>query len=128
MTAVEVFFLIDADGRVLWSDASDSPVALPDSRARWEAIWQHRAALAEIAHSHPLGPLAFSAEDEATMEALIDALGRAPVFSVVTPAAMLRRQGGRDERVLEEPWWAALLRRASHAPAPRSPPRRSSPR
>ena len=119
MSAVEVLFLIDHAGRVLWSDASSSPVALPDHRGRWEAIWQHRAELAEITHSHPLGPLAFSAEDEATMEALGDALGRSPLFSVVTPDAMLRRQDGRDERVVDEPWWASLLRRASHSPAAR---------
>lgn len=116
MSPVEVLFLIDHAGRVLWSDASSSPVALPDHRGRWEAIWQHRAELAEIAHSHPVGPLAFSSEDEETMAALTDALGRAPVFSVVTPEAMVRRQGGGDERVVDEPWWASLLRRASHAP------------
>ena len=124
MSAVEVLFLIDHAGRVLWSDASSSPVALPDHRGRWEAIWDNRAELSEIAHSHPIGPLAFSAEDEATMTALTDALGRAPLFSVVTPEAMLRRQGGRDERVVDEPWWASLLRRASQAPAARRPPSR----
>jgi len=113
MSKVEVFFLVDGAGRVLWSDASSSPVALPDSRARWEAIWSLREQVAEIAHSHPVGPLAFSGEDEDTMEALVSALGRAPVFSVVAPSGMLRRQGGGDERVLDEPWWAGLLRQAS---------------
>ena len=38
----EVCVLIGRDGAVLWSDASDSPVALPDSRERWEAIWRLR--------------------------------------------------------------------------------------
>lgn len=113
MSKVEVFFLIDGEGRVLWSDASTSPVALPDSRARWEAIWERREQLAEIAHSHPVGPLAFSREDEDTMEALAAGLGRAPVFSVVAPAGMVRRVEGKDQRVEEEPWWANLLRRAS---------------
>ena len=69
--------------------------------------------MAEIAHSHPVGPLAFSSEDEDTMEALVAALGRAPVFSVVAPGGMIRREGGRDVPVIEEPWWASLLRRAS---------------
>ena len=32
----EVLLLIGEDDVVLWSDASDSPVALPDSRLRWE--------------------------------------------------------------------------------------------
>lgn len=110
----EVLFLIDGEGRILWSDASSSPVALPDSRARWEAIWGHRAQLAELAHSHPEGPLAFSEEDETTMEALIQALGKRPRFSVVAPDGMLVRDPeGHESRVPEEPWWAQLLRLAS---------------
>jgi hypothetical protein len=122
-TKVEVFFLIDRDGAVLWSDASDSPARLPDSRARWEANWSRRAALVEIAHSHPIGPLAFSSEDESTMEALLSALGKQVRFSVVAPSGMIARQGGRDERVFAEPWWAGLLRRASGMPEAPPPPR-----
>ena len=109
----EVCFLIGRGGAVLWADASGSPVALPDSRERWEAIWRLRAELEEIAHSHPVGPLHFSAEDESTMEALDSALGRALRFSVVAPEGMIARQGDREERVRDEPWWAALLRLAS---------------
>ena len=52
----EVCFLIGRGGAILWADASDSPAALPDSRARWEAIWEHRDELEVIAHSHPIGP------------------------------------------------------------------------
>ena len=48
MSRREVFFLIGHGDAILWSDASSSPVALPDSRARWEAIWRHREALSEI--------------------------------------------------------------------------------
>jgi hypothetical protein len=110
----EVCFLIDGEGRILWSDASASPVSLPDSRARWEAIWSHRAQLAEISHSHPVGPLAFSDEDETTMEALIAALGVRPRFSVVAPEGMLvRDREGQDARAAQEPWWTQLLRLAS---------------
>jgi len=110
----EVCFLIDGEGRILWSDASASPVSLPDSRARWEAIWRHRAQLAEISHSHPIGPLAFSQEDETTMEALIAALGARPRFSVVAPDGMLvRDREGQEARAPEEPWWTGLLRLAS---------------
>jgi hypothetical protein len=109
-----VCFLIDGEGRILWSDASTSPVSLPDSRARWEAIWNHRAQLAEISHSHPIGPLAFSHEDETTMEALIEALGARPRFSVVAPDGMLvRDKQGQESRATEEPWWTHLLRLAS---------------
>lgn len=109
----EVFFLIGRGGAVLWSDASTSPTLLPDSRARWEAIWAQRDDLEEIAHSHPVGPLAFSQEDETTMAALASALGKSPRFSVVAPDGMLVRQNGADAVVESEPWWAALLRLAS---------------
>jgi hypothetical protein len=109
----EVCLLIGRGGTVLWSDASDSPVSLPDSRARWEALWRVRFELEEVAHSHPVGPLAFSAEDETTMAALTSALGRPLRFSVVAPEGMVARQEGRDVRVTEEPWWTGLLRLAS---------------
>ena len=107
-------FLIGRDGAVLWEDVSTSPVALPDSRARWEAIWTHRAALAEVAHSHPTGPLGFSAEDQSTMEAVTSALGRSVRFSVVAPAGTWARdEAGREGRVDPEPAWAGALRARS---------------
>ncbi len=109
----EVCFLIGRGGALLWADASDSAAALPDSRARWEAIWRHRDELEEIAHSHPIGPLGFSAEDESTMAALGTALGRKLRFSVVAPNGVIVRQGDEETIVEEEPWWAALLRLAS---------------
>lgn len=113
IVAREVCFLIGAGGAILWADASDSPMALPDSRARWEAIWSRRAELVEIAHSHPNGPAAFSREDETTMEALDSALGRAVRFSVVAPRVTIAREAGKVVEVVPEPWWAALLRLAS---------------
>jgi proteasome lid subunit RPN8/RPN11 len=116
----EVFFLVGDGGAVLWSDASDSPVSLPDSRVRWEAIWTRRDRVVEIAHSHPVGPLAFSREDETTMRALVTALGRPIAFSIVAPDGMIRRIENVDAAVdpasvpvVEEPWWAGLLRLAS---------------
>ena len=110
----EVCFLIGPHDAVLWSDASSSPVALPDSRARWDAIWSRREVLVEVAHSHPVGPSRFSQEDETTMAALVSALGRSLLFSVVSPHGMVRRgHDGDDADVAEEPWWARLLRSAS---------------
>lgn len=109
----EVCFLVGRGGAVLWCDAGASAAALPDSRARWERIWALRAELEEIAHSHPVGPLAFSHEDATTMAALGTALGRDLAFSVVAPSGMVRRQGGVEARVDEEPFWADLLRAAS---------------
>lgn len=113
----EVFFLIGANDAVLWSDASDSPLALPDSRARWEAIWSRRTEVLELAHSHPLGPEDFSAEDVSTMHALDDALGRRLKFSLVTPTQYLVRDAhDRAVPAPSVPAWVAALRRASGIP------------
>jgi hypothetical protein len=109
----EVCLLVGRGGAILWADASDSPAALPDSRARWEAIWRHRDEIEAIAHSHPVGPAAFSAEDESTMQAIDSALGRAMRYCVVAPRVTLARTGERDEQVSPEPWWTGLLRLAS---------------
>lgn len=110
----EVCFLISESGAILWADASDSPAALPDSRTRWEAIWAHRDDLAAIAHSHPVGPAAFSAEDESTMAALDSALGRSVRYLVVAPLVTIAREGATPAQpVSPEPWWAGLLRLAS---------------
>jgi hypothetical protein len=109
----EVCFLIGKGGAILWSDASDSPVALPDSRSRWEAIWDNREHLEVIAHSHPIGPAAFSAEDVSTMEALDAALGKSMQYMVVAPRVTISRTSTTDTQVSPEPWWAALLRLAS---------------
>lgn len=110
----EVFFLIGSNGEVLWSDASESPVLLPDSRARWEAIWSRREAITEIAHSHPVGPLAFSRTDETTMDALRSGLGRDYVFTVVAPNGVIRLFNGVTEIVYgPEPVWVGALREAS---------------
>ena len=122
----EVLLLIGEDDVVLWSDASDSPVALPDSRTRWEAIWLRRERIVEIAHSHPVGPQAFSREDETTMAALVTALGRPITFSVVAPNGMVRCDKKNDEAyevtlVEDEPWWAALLRMASGIQTSKTP-------
>ena len=109
----EVFFLIGPGDVVLWSDAGQTALALPDSRARWEAIWAHRADLVELAHSHPVGPEAFSAEDVSTMEALDQALGRRLRFSLVTPTQYLVRGEGDDAVTAPGPSWVPSLRRAS---------------
>ena len=110
----EVFFIIGNGEIVLWSDASDSPVSLPDSRTRWEAIWTRRDRIVEIAHSHPVGPLGFSNEDETTMKALTSGLGKTLRWSVVAPNGMIRRdEEGNDALVEHEPWWAHLMRGAS---------------
>ena len=107
----EVCFLIGRGGAILHADASNSPAALPDSRSRWEAIWEHRGELEIIAHSHPAGPQAFSAEDVSTMAAIDDALGKKLEYIVVAPRAVITNRS--NEPISPEPWWAALLRLAS---------------
>lgn len=109
----EVFFLIGAGGEVLWRDASDSPLALPDSRARWEAIWARRDDLHELAHSHPVGPDAFSSEDLSTMHALDAALGRRLRCSLVTPGGYFVRDEHDRATSAAPPAWAAELARVS---------------
>lgn len=108
----EVFVIIGRGGSVLFSDASSSPAALPDSRARWEAIWRHRTEIELLVHSHPIGPHAFSAEDESTMKAVEDALGRELVWAVVSPEGVLTREK-KVESTVPAPWWAELVRLAS---------------
>ncbi|MEZ4221308.1 MAG: hypothetical protein R3B13_10310 [Polyangiaceae bacterium] len=118
----EVFFLIGRGGAILFGDASNSASALPDSRTRWEIIWQHRDELEELTHSHPNGPLAFSKEDETTMAALESALGKTLRFSVVAPSGTIVKTGDTVERVDPEPWWADLLRLCSGMALPAKPP------
>ncbi len=107
----EVCMLIGRGDAILYADASDSPAALPDSRTRWQAIWDHRDELEAIVHSHPVGPSAFSAEDRSTMQALDDALGKKLRYCVVAPRVTIASD--RDDPMSPEPWWAALLRLAS---------------
>lgn len=110
----EVCLLIGRGGAVLWSDTSDSAMALADSRARWEAIWRHREELEAVVHSHPAGPHAFSHEDETTMDAVDAALGKGLRYVVVSPKGLVVREGGKEVTApAEAPWWVPLLRLAS---------------
>jgi len=108
----EVCMIIGRGEAILWADVG-SAALLPDSRARWEAIWRHRDELEVIAHTHPVGPAAFSAEDESTMQAIDSALGRRLRYCVVAPRLAVVRVGERDEKVSPEPWWVDLIRLAS---------------
>ena len=109
----EVCLLISKAGHILWSDASATPLALPDTRERWEVIWSNRDQLAEIVHSHPFGPRRFSQEDETTMQALDAALGRPLRYAVLAPEGLYVRENGRDFASDERPWWVPLLQLAS---------------
>ena len=114
-TSREVFLAIGTEGEILWSDASTTAYALPDSRERWLAIWRVRAQLKWLVHSHPHGPRAFSSEDVSTMQALDAALGKSLQYAVLAPDGLVSRDGagGEDVRSDVKPWWVELLRLAS---------------
>src|ERR1051325_566639 len=91
-----------------------SATRIPDSRDRWETIWNHRNEITEIAHSHPGEFLDFSREDLTTMEAVEAGTGKRFVWSVITKTGFLSRQNGRDARREDLPWWLELMRKLSY--------------
>jgi hypothetical protein len=91
-----------------------SATRVPDSRERWETIWQHRDEITEIAHSHPGAFLDFSHEDLTTMEAVEAGTGKAFTWSIITKAGFLSRKGGREARREDSPWWLGLMRSLSY--------------
>ncbi len=109
----ELCFLLGPDEVLLWSDLRGTVNRMEDQRDRWDRIWQFKESLVEIAHCHPCGLLAFSYEDETTMEAIDAALGRALRYSVVTPDRVLLRAEGAEQIMLNDPWWAPLMRQAA---------------
>ena len=91
-----------------------SATRVPDSRERWEIIWDHRDEITEIAHSHPGEFLDFSHEDLTTMEAVEAGAGKTFTWSVITKSGFLSRNAGVDTRRNDSPWWLELLRRLSY--------------
>jgi hypothetical protein len=91
-----------------------SSTKIPDNRERWEIIWQHRNEITEIAHSHPGEFLDFSQEDLTTMEAIEAGTGKTFTWSIITKNGFLSRQGDRDTRRDDSPWWLDLLRTLSY--------------
>jgi hypothetical protein len=91
-----------------------SATRIPDARERWNVIWNHRAEITEIAHSHPGDFLDFSHEDLTTMEAVEAGTGKPFTWSVVTKRGLLSRNGGRDHRREDSPWWLDMMRELSY--------------
>lgn len=92
-----------------------SATRVPDSRERWETIWQHRGEITEIAHSHPGDFLDFSHEDLTTMEAVEAGTGKAFTWSIITKNGFLSRKVGSDTRREDAPWWLDLMRTLSYS-------------
>jgi hypothetical protein len=118
----EVCFILVEDKilRVYFGSAT----RVPDSRERWEIIWQHRNAITEIAHSHPGGFLDFSHEDLTTMQAVEAGTGKQFTWSIITKKGFLSRKSGADIHRDDSPWWLELLRTLSYGESPR--PRRTT--
>ena len=113
----EVCFVVCGESLV-WVSMG-SLTAIPDSRARWNAIWENREDLTEIVHTHPGRLLRFSHEDLTTMEAVEAALGRSLRWSIVTSDGFLTRHDGEDCRRRDTPWWLPVLRKISFGSAGR---------
>ena len=107
----EVCFILCGDAVVRISIGSQA--AIPDSRKRWQAIWENRADLTEIVHTHPGGLLRFSGADLTTMQAVEAALGKPIMWSIVTGEGFLSRLNGEDRNRDDEPWWLPVLREIS---------------
>ena len=117
----EVCFILVEDKilRVYFGSAT----RVPDSRERWDVIWQHRHEITEIAHSHPGEFLDFSHEDLTTMEAVEAGTGKTFTWSIITKSGFLSRKGGQDTRREDSPWWLELMRTLSY---PEARPRKAT--
>jgi hypothetical protein len=62
-----------------------SEYSLPDSRTLWEVLWENRALLGGVAHTHPWeGPAWPSQTDVTTWRALEKGLGKLLLWPIVT--------------------------------------------
>ena len=95
-----------------------SRTSIPDSLERWQIIWDHRAEITEIAHSHPGNFLDFSNEDLTTMQAVEAGLGRNLIWSIITKDGFLSRTDGKDTPRPDSPWWLELIRKLSYLEQP----------
>jgi hypothetical protein len=119
---IEAAAVIGQGGAVIhWHlPAGRSSGALPDSRELWEVIWQRRAELLGIAHSHPGSGLpAPSFEDVTTFSAVELALGTRLAWWITSAdRVVVCRWIGPNKydyraELIEEPSWTAALRRWS---------------
>ena len=95
-----------------------SRTSIPDSQERWQIIWDHRAEITEIAHSHPGDFLDFSSEDLTTMQAVEAGLERNLIWSIITKDGFLSRADGKDTPRTDSPWWLELIRKLSYLEQP----------
>lgn len=84
---LETAVVIDVAGRPLYwhTPLGRTAVYLPDSRELWEVLWEHRARVLGVAHTHPwAGRAAPSHEDLTTFAAVESGLGRRLAWWIAT--------------------------------------------
>lgn len=84
---IETALVFDRSGETLYwhLPPGRSRVSLPDSRALWEVLWNARAELGGVAHTHPGGgPALPSAIDLGTFAACEAGLGKRLVWVIAT--------------------------------------------
>lgn len=90
---MEAAVLIDhLDRPIYWhTPANRTMVSLPDSRDLWDAIWEKRAWLHAIAHTHPGSGLTLpSNTDLTTFDAVDKALGRRLNWLIATQTDLVQ--------------------------------------
>lgn len=124
--AREVVFLYAADqDRILGMGVGSSSTEIEDSRSLWDQIWSRRDDLTEIAHTHPVGPIQLSGTDIETARAVVQALGKPVLFTVVHPRGWTSRMffpdgtEGVTERGDRPVWWMNLMWELSWAFEPK---------
>ncbi len=83
----EAALVVGEGGEVLHrhSPAGRTTVSLPDSRDLWAVLWEHRARIVGVAHTHPgVGTPRPSWEDLTTFAAVEDGLGRRLIWWIAS--------------------------------------------
>lgn len=120
---MEAGVVLDEEGMPLYWHLPEGRTSgsLPDSRALWDVLWQHRNRISGFAHSHPgrAAPRP-SHEDVTTFAAIEAALGRRLDWWISSEDALVlvRWAGPAAHRywtsvILHEPDWVGPLRAAS---------------
>jgi len=116
---MEAAVVVATDGSVLhWHNPHGRTMgSLPDSRDLWDVLWENRAILAGVAHTHPGGGWPSpSWEDVTTFDACESGLGRRLSWWIATANRIRRYRWGGPSKfdyvgwfpVGPTPWLAEL--------------------
>lgn len=118
----EVALVFDTEGYpIYWHEPPDaSTVALPDSRALWDVLWEHRAHLGGVAHTHPGGGIPVPSHTDLTTWAAVEVgLGRRllwPILSDQVAPWYVWRGPGPLDYVFETYWVGELATARARLP------------